>query len=51
MVLRAAAAGWSIREVDVAYAPRAGRSKVTGTLTGTITAIADMSRIFAEVSR
>ena len=51
MVLRAAAAGWSIREVDVAYAPRAGRSKVTGTLRGTITAIADMSRIFAEVPR
>ncbi|MCD2442045.1 glycosyltransferase family 2 protein [Agromyces sp. SYSU K20354] len=51
MVLRAAAAGWSIREVDVSYAPRAGRSKVTGTLRGTVTAVADMSRVFAEVSR
>ncbi|MFD4421155.1 glycosyltransferase family 2 protein [Agromyces sp. NPDC058484] len=51
MVLRAVAAGWSIREVDVAYAPRAGRSKVTGTLRGVVTAVADMSRVFAEVSR
>ncbi len=31
MVLRAAAAGWRIDEVVVGYAPRAGRSKVTGT--------------------
>ena len=30
MVLRAADAGWTIREVDVAYHPRDGRSKVTG---------------------
>ena len=30
MVLRAAAAGWTIREVEVAYQPREGRSKVTG---------------------
>lgn len=49
MVLRAAASGWRIREVDVAYRPREGRSKVTGTVRGTVTAIADMSRIFAEV--
>jgi glycosyltransferase involved in cell wall biosynthesis len=51
MVLRAATAGWAIREVDVAYAPRAGRSKVTGTVRGTVTAVADMSRVFAEVER
>lgn len=51
MVLRAAAAGWTIREVDVAYAPREGRSKVTGTVRGTVTAVADMSRVFAEVAR
>lgn len=49
MVLRAAADGWRIREVDVAYRPREGRSKVTGTVRGTLTAVADMSRIFAEV--
>lgn len=51
MVLRAAAAGWRIREIDVAYSPREGRSKVTGTVRGTVTAIADMSRTFAEVPR
>ena len=32
---RAARAGWRIGEVDVAYLPRAGRSKVTGTVRGT----------------
>ena len=31
MVLRASAAGWTIREVGVSYHPRDGRSKVTGT--------------------
>lgn len=51
MVLRAASAGWTIREVDVAYMQREGRSKVTGTVRGTVTAITDMSRIFAEVGR
>ncbi len=44
-VLRAAKAGWRVREVDVPYAPRVGRSKVTGTVKGTARAIADMSRI------
>ncbi|HEY5336261.1 MAG TPA: glycosyltransferase family 2 protein [Mycobacteriales bacterium] len=43
MVLRATAAGWVIREVDVDYLPRTGRSKVTGTLRGTLQAIRDMS--------
>jgi glycosyltransferase involved in cell wall biosynthesis len=47
MVLRAARAGWRIGEVDVRYAPRAGRSKVTGTVRGTIGAIADMTRVLA----
>lgn len=51
MVLRAATRGWRIQEVDVAYAPREGRSKVTGTVRGTLTAIADMTRIFAEPGR
>lgn len=49
MVLRAAAAGWRIGEVDVAYAPRIGRSKVTGTVRGTVTAVHDMNRILREV--
>lgn len=48
MVLRAAAAGWTITEVDVAYHPRIGRSKVTGTVRGTAAAIADMRRLLAE---
>ena len=50
MVLRAAAAGWRIVETDVAYAPRIGRSKVTGTVRGTATAIYDMSRVLREAS-
>ncbi|MEO7556142.1 MAG: glycosyltransferase, partial [Acidimicrobiales bacterium] len=44
MVLRAAAAGWRIAEVDVDYRPRVGRSKVTGTVRGTVQAMADMRR-------
>jgi len=43
MVLRAAAAGWRIAEVEVAYRPRLGRSKVTGTVTGTVRAVKDMA--------
>jgi glycosyltransferase involved in cell wall biosynthesis len=50
-VLRAAGAGWAIRELDVAYAPRIGRSKVTGTVRGTARAVADMSRVLAQARR
>jgi glycosyltransferase involved in cell wall biosynthesis len=46
-LLRAHDAGWRIDEVTVAYAPRVGRSKLTGTVRGTITAINDMSRLLA----
>lgn len=45
MVLRADAAGWRIHEVPVDYAPRAGRSKVTGTVRGTARAVRDMSAV------
>ncbi len=45
MVLRAAAAGWRIVEVPVSYAPRVGRSKVTGTVRGTARAVFDMARV------
>jgi glycosyltransferase involved in cell wall biosynthesis len=45
MVLRAAHAGWRIDEVDVAYHPRIGRSKVTGTVRGTWRAARDMRRV------
>jgi len=44
MVLRAAAAGWRLAEVEVDYRPRVGRSKVTGTVRGTVQAVADMRR-------
>jgi glycosyltransferase involved in cell wall biosynthesis len=47
MVLRAAAAGWAIDEVPVPYAPRTGRSKVTGTVLGTARATRDMARLLA----
>lgn len=50
MFLRAADAGWRIREIDTPYAPRVGRSKVTGTIRGTITAIHDMSKLLREVN-
>jgi glycosyltransferase involved in cell wall biosynthesis len=45
MVLRASAEGWTIREVDVAYHPRDGASKVTGTVRGTARAVRDMTRL------
>jgi glycosyltransferase involved in cell wall biosynthesis len=45
MVLRAAAEGWTIREIPVAYHPREGRSKVTGTVRGTVRAVHDMTRV------
>jgi glycosyltransferase involved in cell wall biosynthesis len=47
-VLRAANAGWRIEQVDVAYAPRTGRSKVTGTVRGTVQAIRDMNAVLAR---
>jgi glycosyltransferase involved in cell wall biosynthesis len=47
MVLRAAAAGWRIEEVTVAYRPRVVRSKVTGTVRGTARTIGDMARVLS----
>lgn len=44
-VLRAGVAGWRGLEVPVAYYPRVGRSKVTGTLVGTFTAVRDMHAV------
>lgn len=44
-VLRAAAQGWRILEVDVDYLPRLGRSKVTGTVRGAAQAVADMRSV------
>jgi glycosyltransferase involved in cell wall biosynthesis len=45
MVLRATAAGWRVDEVVVDYHPRAGRSKVTGTVRGTVRAVRDMAGV------
>jgi glycosyltransferase involved in cell wall biosynthesis len=45
MVLRAASAGWTVAELDTPYSPRVGRSKVTGTIRGTVIAVKDMSRL------
>ena len=48
MVLRADRAGWRIGEVEVGYHPRAGRSKVTGTVRGTLRAVGDMRAVLAQ---
>ena len=50
VVLLAAAAGWRITEVDVAYGPRAvgTRSKVTGSVRGTLTAARDMAAVLSR---
>ncbi|HVF13153.1 MAG TPA: glycosyltransferase family 2 protein [Acidimicrobiales bacterium] len=51
MVLRAAAAGWRVEEIEVPYSPRVGKSKVTGTVKGTVRAVRDMSRVLVSVRR
>jgi len=43
MVLRAATNGWRIHELPVRYRTRTGRSKVTGSVKGTIRAVRDMA--------
>ena len=48
MVLRAGRAGWRIEEVEVGYRPRAGRSKVTGTVRGTVRAVRDMAAVLRD---
>jgi glycosyltransferase involved in cell wall biosynthesis len=45
MVLLAARAGWRVVDVPVGYRARSGRSKVTGTVRGTITAARDMAAL------
>jgi glycosyltransferase involved in cell wall biosynthesis len=45
LVLRARDERWSVIEIDTPYSPRVGKSKVTGTLRGTITAVRDMSKL------
>jgi glycosyltransferase involved in cell wall biosynthesis len=48
MVMAAAVADWRIDEVDIPYLPRSGRSKVTGTLGGTVRTVRDMRRVLAS---
>ncbi len=50
MVLRARRADWRVREVMVPYYRRSGRSKVTGTVRGTINAVRDMSAQLSSFS-
>jgi glycosyltransferase involved in cell wall biosynthesis len=45
LVLRARDERWSVIEIDTPYFPRVGKSKVTGTVRGVITAVRDMSRL------
>ncbi|MDO9352714.1 MAG: glycosyltransferase family 2 protein [Solirubrobacteraceae bacterium] len=47
MVLLASKAGWRIEEVPVGYHPRVGKSKVTGTVRGTVRAVRDMSAVLS----
>ena len=47
-VLLAARAGWRISAIDIDYRPRAGRSKVTGTVRGTALAVKDMSAVLGR---
>ena len=48
MVMAAANADWRIDEVDIPYLPRSGRSKVTGTVSGTVRTVRDMRRVLAS---
>ncbi|MGH3625266.1 MAG: glycosyltransferase family 2 protein [Sciscionella sp.] len=53
LLLRAGEAGWSVSEVDFAYLPRAlgTKSKVSGSVAGTLRAIRDMSRALGGRTR
>ena len=52
LLLRAGAAGWRVREFDVEYRPRTGgRSKVSGSVRGTVRAARDMAAAMRRVSR
>lgn len=48
MVITAIAHEWRIVELDVDYRPRSGKSKVTGTLRGTVRAVQDMRAVLAR---
>ena len=51
MVLRAARRGWNVREVPVSYLPRrGGRSKVTGSVRGSLLAVRDMAAALTDAA-
>ncbi|MEP6650003.1 MAG: glycosyltransferase family 2 protein [Lapillicoccus sp.] len=47
-VVAAAESGWHVVQLDVAYAPRRGRSKVTGTPLGAARAVRDMTAVLGR---
>ncbi|WP_458646792.1 glycosyltransferase family protein, partial [Mycobacterium tuberculosis] len=48
LLVRAAAAGWRVVELDVSYGPRTGgKSKVSGSLRGSIIAILDFWKVIS----
>ncbi len=48
LLVRAAAAGWRVVEVDVDYGPRTGgKSKVTGSVRGSFTAAVDFWKVIS----
>ena len=47
-VVRAAEAGWRVCERDIPYYARTGKSKVTGTVGGTVRTVRDMRRVLAS---
>jgi glycosyltransferase involved in cell wall biosynthesis len=51
MLVAAARSGWRVIEVPVSYHPRIGRSKVTGTVRGTVRAAWDMQRVLVRESK
>lgn len=50
LMVKAARAGWTVREIDIAYRPRATgtRSKVSGSLRGTSQVVRDFWSVLAE---
>jgi glycosyltransferase involved in cell wall biosynthesis len=48
MVVRAAQENWRIAECDIDYRPRIGKSKVTGTVRGTVRTVRDMRAVLAR---
>ena len=51
MVLRAAQSQWRVHEVEVSYLPRrGGRSKVSGSMKGSLRAVRDMASAFGQAA-